>query len=301
MTFLRSLAALVVVSPLLAQGRVLDVVDGETLYDGGFLLSISSELQRQEVLRTGRSRANDPMASHEFASISTLALLYGLRHDVQIGLALPYVDTERESIGGQQVAAGIGDLELMAKWRFHRWDAPGVAINSALIGSLSLPIGDDDARIGGSKLEPELQVGSGGVDPSLGIAITPEPGRWRFNAAVLYQWHTDTDHDGERRGNAFFAELAIGNRFWLEPYPGPFMRLDAFVHYYHEARDRSDDQPLVRVDSGGERIALGATWAFRPRPAVDLQLTGEIPVWRDVNGQQLDEDWAAQLSLGYRF
>ncbi|HEX5053584.1 MAG TPA: transporter [Planctomycetota bacterium] len=286
-------------APLLAQGRVLDVVDGETLYEGGFLVAISSELQREESLRAGNSHVADATASHQFTSTSTLALQYGLRHDLQVGIALPYVDTERESIAGQQVAAGLGDIELLAKWRFHRWDAHAVSINSALIGSLSLPTGDDDRRMGGSELEPELQAGSGGIDPSLGIAITPEPGRWRFNAAVLYTWHTDTDHDGDRRGDAFFGEVAIGNRFWLEPYPGPFMRLDVFAHYYHDAKDEIDD--VAQADTGGERVALGATWAFRPRPSIDLQVTGEVPVWRDVNGQQLDEDWSALVSLGYRF
>lgn len=284
---------------LLPAQNVLDVVDGETLYDGGHLVSLTYEIEREERLRTGGNRLADPNASHRVRSTGVLAWQYGLRHDVQIGIALPYNDVETESASGQQVAAGVGDVELLAKWRFHRWDSKGVAINSALIGTLSLPTGDDDAGQDGVEFQPEQQVGSGGVDPSIGVAITPEPGRWRFNAAVLYTFRTDTDGDGDRRGDSLFAELAIGNRFWLEPYPGPFMRLDLFTRWYDERRDTQDDVRLQT--SGAQRLTAGFTWAFRPRPSLDLQLSAEVPLWRDVNGPQIDLDWTAQFSFGYRF
>ncbi len=212
---------------------------------------------------------------------------------------MPYVAVELESTSGQQAAAGIGDIELLGKWRVHRWDAPGVAINSALITMLSLPTGEDDQHAGGIELDPEQQIGTGGVDPAIGFAITPEPRRWRFNAAVLYRFRTDSDGDGDRRGDSLQAELAVGNRFWLEPYPGPFMRFDVFTRHYDDARDRQDGVELA--DSGGRRLTAGATWAFRPRPSIDLQVSGEVPVWRDANGTQLDDDWTLQLSLGYRF
>lgn len=278
---------------------VLDVVDGETLYEGGHLVSFGNELQREESRRAGSARSADPEAGHRFRFTSTLAWQYGLRHDLQVGVAVPYVDVEREFAGGQEADAGIGDVELLVKWRVKRWDAPSVAVNAALIAMVSLPTGDDDQRAAGRELEPEQQVGSGGVDPAIGFAITPEPGRWRFNAAVLYRCHTDTDGDGDRRGDSLFAELAVGNRFWLEPYPGPFMRLDLFARFHHERRDRQDD--VLLTDTGGSRLLAGATLAFRPRPAIDLQLTGEVPVWRDLNGTQLDVDWTCDLSLGYRF
>ncbi len=299
----RRFAAIVCVAlgwcDLRAQDPILDVLDGETLYDGGSLVSLGNELQREERLRRGGHGVADATHAHQYTWTSTLAWQYGLRHDLQVGVAVPFLGLAREAAGAEAEDFGLGDVALLAKWRVHRWDAPGVSINTSVLGTLSLPTGEDDARDGGVEREPDLQLGSGGIDPALGLAITPEPGRWRFNAAVYRRWHLDSDGDGDRRGDQLFAELAIGNRFWLEPYPGPFLRFDVFAHYYRSDRDRLDDARLD--DTGGQRLALGGTLAFRPRPSLDLQLTGEVPVWRDVNGQQLDEDWSIQLSLGYRF
>ncbi len=289
---------LLLAAVLPAQGAVLDVLDGETLYENGFLLTLGHELERGEVLRRGSQRVADPFGRHELQQTTTLALQYGLRHDLQVGLALHWRDTELRGSGLDQGTSGLGDLELLAKWRFLRLDAPHRATNFALLGGLSLPVGEDDAGSGGIELEPDLQPGSGGVDPALGVAVTHEPGRWRFNAAALYRLRTDSDGDGDRPGDALVLELAAGNRFWLEPYPGPFMRLDVVARWYWQDHDRMD---AVLPDSGGERLALGLNWAFRPRPSLDFQVGGEAPVWQDQNGTQPGHDWDLRFTFGYRF
>ncbi|MBK9129719.1 MAG: transporter [Phycisphaerales bacterium] len=212
-----------VVATAPAQG-VLDLMDGETLYEGGSLVTLGFEYDRGDRLRRGTRRVADPGASQEASTRSTLAYQFGLRHDLQVGVALPYASHERIGTGGSAEADGIGDLDLLAKWRFYRFDALGVALNVSALGALSLPTGADDATANGLRLEPELQPGSGGVDPALGIGVTHEPERWRFNAAALYRWRTDTDSDDTRLGDELVCELAAGNRFWLEPYPGPVPR-----------------------------------------------------------------------------
>jgi hypothetical protein len=295
-----------------AQGPILDVLDGETLYESGFLLTLGTSLERRDTMRSGSQRVDDPQAAHESELVTTLGLQFGLRNDLQLGIALPYVDHDRHALplalpgggggGGapllDQAASGLGDLTLLAKYRFWRQNGPGFATNYACITGVSLPTGEDDQRQGFTELEPEMQPGSGGIDPMLGVAVTHEPGRWRFNAAALHHWHTDSDGDGDRLGNEWTAELSVGNRFWLEPYPGPFMRLDAVLRYHHEDRAEQDGE---LPDTGGNRYTAGLNLAFRPRPSLDLQLYAEAPIHEEVNGTQLASDWGLQLTLGYRF
>ena len=289
--------AIALASNLPAQG-ILDVLDGETLYTGGFLATLGLELDRSDQLRRGTNTIADPDAGHERSLTGTLALQYGLRHDLQVGIAFEFADHERRSTGGAEAAEGLGDVHLLGKWRFLRLDGKARATNFALITEVSLPTGEDDATTGGNRLEPELQPGSGGVDPALGVGITHEPGRWRFNAAVLHQWHIDSDGDDHRLGNGLVAELTGGNRFWLEPYPGPFMRADLSVRWYHEDQARMG---AFLPDSGGERATVGVNWAFRPRPSLDFQIGVETPFWQDVDGTQLGHDWSIDLTFGYRF
>lgn len=294
----RSQLFLLLAAGLPAQGAILDVLDGETLYDGGFLATIGQQWQRRERLLDGSSRAADPTASHEVERQTTVGLQHGLRNDLQIGAAVTWHHVDAVEAAADAHTDGLGDLELLAKYRFLRLDARGVATNFALLSGLSLPTGDDDQTSGGVRLRPDEQPGSGGVDPMLGAAVTHEPGRWRFNAAVLGQLRTDTDGDHREPGDEFTAELAVGNRFWLEPYPGPFLRFDVVLRHYREGRER-DHGPLP--DSGGNRTAIGATLAFRPRPSLDLQVYAEVPLHEHVDGSQLGHDWQLDLTFGYRF
>jgi hypothetical protein len=291
-------AGLFAISALPAQGAVLDVFDGETLYDGGLLLTLGQEIERRDQLKTGDDRKADPLDQHEQFLRTVLALQYGLRHDLQLGIALPWVRNERSSSAGDLVGEGVGDIGLLAKYRFLRLDGPGFATNFAVLAGLSLPTGDDDQHDGGAELEPDLQPGTGGFDPTLGVAVTHEPGRWRFNAAARYAQRTDTDGDGDRLGDEFVAELAAGNRFWLEPYPGPFMRLDLVARFHWHDQDRQDG-PLP--DSGGERWTAGVNWAFRPRPELDFQVYLELPAYEHLHGTQLGGGWLLDLTFGCRF
>jgi hypothetical protein len=293
-----ALAAALPTGSLLAQGAILDVLDGETLYERGFLFTLGQELTARDTLRQGSQRVDDPFHQQEREWRTNAAIQYGLRHDLQIGLSLDWADLAHTGVGIDEHGQGIGDLELLAKYRFLRFDGKGFATNFALLGGVSLPTGDDDQQSGGVRLEPDQQPGSGSVDPMLGIAVTHEPGRWRFNTAAMAHLRTDLDDDDTNPGSDLLLDLEVGNRFWLEPYPGPFMRLDLVLRYVWEDQDRM----LTRLaDTGGERGTIGVNWAFRPRPTLDFQLYVETPFAQHVYGTQLAEDWRVDFTFGYRF
>ncbi|MFN3485000.1 MAG: transporter, partial [Planctomycetota bacterium] len=192
---------------------------------------------------------------------------------------------------------GASDAALVVKWRYLRLDDVGIATNFALLAGLELPTGDTDLPSGSLPDRAEFQPGSGSWDPSLGAAVTHEPGRWRFNAAVLYQRNGEGTRDF-KAGDELFAELAAGNRFWLEPYPGPFMRFDALLRYRHSWKARQDGDAVG--DSGGDLLTVGATLAFRPRPTLDFQLFVEYPIYQSLEGTQLEEDISLFFAFGLR-
>jgi hypothetical protein len=287
---------------LAGQEETLDVLDGETLYEGGRLATLTFEVEHRERLRSGEGRASDPLHRRRTDLTWAAAAHYGLRNDLQLSAILPYVYKELrldDPAGPDDLQGdGFGDLSTIAKWRFYRWDAPGQAINAASIAGLEWPTGADELSDHGRRLEPELQPGSGSFDPFAGLAATYEPFRWRFNAFVLYKYNSENgdDHDF---GDEVFAEIAAGNRFWLLPYPGPFMRGDVMLRYRGEERARQDGR--VVHDSGSDLVTIGANWAFRPRPSLDFQLSGELPIYQRYDGEQLGREFSLSFSFGYRF
>jgi hypothetical protein len=284
------------------QEGTLDVLDGETLYQGGWLLTLGEELRREERLMDGDSTVSDPLHSRRTELTTNLAAHYGLLNTLQLSAVLPYIykSEERSDPAGEDhlEADGPGDIAAFVKWRYFRWDAPGEAANLAAIGGLELPTGSDDERDGGARLDPELQPGSGSWDPMLGAAITYEPRRWRFNVFGLYKLNTESPDD-HAFGDEVFAEIAMGNRFWLQPYPGPFMRLDLLLRYRNEQKARQDGHGLS--NTGGDLFTLGVNYAFRVRPSIDLQAAVEVPMYEKVNGVQLAEEVAVTLTFGVRF
>jgi hypothetical protein len=122
---------------------MLDVLDGETLYDGGSLLTLGTEWQRRDTMRSGGDRADNPLSLREREQASTIAAQYGLRHDLQLGIAASWVETEQRSTGLGLDAESFGDVELLAKYRWLRLDGRGFATNFALLSSVSIPTGED--------------------------------------------------------------------------------------------------------------------------------------------------------------
>ena len=286
---------------LLAQEGTLDVLDGETLFEDGWLFTIGIETETREGLRSGSDRVSDPLDRKLTERTAALSAHYGLRYDLQLSAILPYVDrqlTLDDPSGPDRISSsGVGDFAFVAKWRFLRLDDIGVATNFAILAGLETPTGEDDETSGGARISPEFQPGSGSWDPAIGAAVTHEPGRWRFNAAAMYQRNGQGSHD-YKFGDEFFAELAAGNRFWLEPYPGPFMRFDALLRYRRQGR--AIDGGSSVADTGGDLLTAGATLAFRPRPTLDFQLFIEVPVRQDLNGTQIEEDFSVIFVIGYR-
>jgi len=295
------ICAWLAILPALSQEGALDVLDGETLYEDGWLLTAGFEYRSRRGLLDGADRIGDPFHRTESTHVAVLSAHYGVMNTVQIGAIVPYVThvLELDDPAGPDrfASSGIGDVTLYGKWRYYRWDDVGKAMNFALLAGLELPTGRDDARDKGVLLAADLQPGSASWDPFVGAAVTYEPGRWRFNAMALYKRVGQGTHD-YKQADQVFAEVAAGNRFWLEPYPGPFMRADVMLRFRHEGADQQGGTSVA--STGGDLLSIGVNWAFRPRPTLDLQVAVEVPIFEEVRGIQLKNQFSVFVAFGVR-
>ena len=287
--------------PAFAQEGALDVLDGETLYEDGWLFTAGYEFHLRRGLLDGSSRVGDPLHQAEETHTAVVSTHYGILHTLQVGAIVPYVSrvlTLEDPVGPDRLSAqGLGDVTVYGKWRYYRWDEVGKAMNFSILAGLELPTGADHLQDKGIVLPADEQPGSASWDPFIGTAVTYEPGRWRLNALALYKRVGEGTHE-YKQGNQFFAELAAGNRFWLEPYPGPFMRADVMLRYRHEWADVQGGGPVS--NTGGQLLSLGINWAFRPQPIYDIQVSVEVPLWEEVRGVQLRNQVAVFVAFGFR-
>lgn len=120
---------------------------------------------------------------HVNASTVKSTYVYGLKEDLALFLTVPYQNRQvdrfdREFGRIEDAHDGIGDLTLLAKYRFWQDDRrPGETLRWAALGGLNIRSGDSE-------------FSSDSYDPILGTVFTWQRDRGWFNADLLYQFNT---------------------------------------------------------------------------------------------------------------
>jgi outer membrane putative beta-barrel porin/alpha-amylase len=163
---------------------------------------------------------------------SSLAFALGLTNDVMVMVNLPYIQRNdirqghhshlpggvvSNTVDALGDSAGIGDLTVLAQWRFFNNRAAGT--EAAILFGAKAPVGRTNAISDiGEPFDAEFQPGSGAWDGLFGFAVTQRFGRWSLDGNVLYQavgtGVQDTDLGDRFRYNAAVSFRALG---WNDP------------------------------------------------------------------------------------
>ncbi|MCZ6691260.1 MAG: hypothetical protein O7H41_16865 [Planctomycetota bacterium] len=280
-----------------AQEGGLEVLEGETLYQEGWLFTLSDTFTRQSRLFEGEKEVRDSLDRVRMDHRLTSSVNYGALPDLTLTALLPFVYRTLESDAGDAETSGIGDVTLVAKYRIFRTTAHRASDNLAALLGLELPTGSDTETENGARLPMTLQPGSGSWDPFAGLAATFERDRWKFNGVWLYQLNTEGGQD-YKFGDELVLDLAVGNRFWIEKYPGPSASGTFGLRWKHEFRARQDGDGVT--NTGGDTISARLSFVFHPRPVWDIVATLEVPLYHRVNGTQLVDDFSLFIAIGFR-
>lgn len=181
---------------------------------------------------------------------------------------------------------------------------------------VSLPTGsidETDTVLTPMNTRPELtlpypmQLGSGTYDPILGLTWTSDPvPHWRFGAQgrTILRIH-DNDQD-YRLGNE--ATLNAWTSWSPAPAWSMSLRAEAKVTGSVEGRDVRIAAPVQTANpdfSGGERISAyaGLNWVGQRGVLAGHRLAVEAgaPVYQDLNGPQMEQDWTVTIGWQYAF
>ena len=293
---------LVGAGPVLAQEGGLDILDGETIWVEGAQLSLSEIYRRKSTLYHGSDRASDPLDQTLAESRTTASLNYGVLPELTLSALVPFVYQELrfDSPSGRErdTADGLGDVTLVAKYRVYKEDWHLGSFNWTLFAGGELPTGSTDEREGGLTLPPELQPSSGSWDAIVATAGTFEVDRFKLNGVLLYERNGKGARDF-KFGDLLVAEVTAGYRMVVVKYPGPLLRADLGLQWRHEFA--AEDSGHRASDSGGDTLLLKPGVVFWVKPWWGLIVSAEVPVWRDLRGDQLGLDYGVFASVSYRF
>lgn len=221
--------------------------------------------------------------------------VYGLTEKLAFSVTAPYIHKKQESTSAGVRStirdSGIGDISFMSKYRIWSKDLPGEARRISLIGGLELPTGDNKAQ---------LKLGSGSVDPVAGILFTHQSLSQEFDLDLTYQFNTEASN--YEFGDVLKYNAAYQRRLWpwVLPEKGVYSQLNLVLELNGEYNQKDKSQGSIVKDSGGNTLFLspGVQWAAKKWV---LETSIQLPIIQDLNGGQLETDYALVTSLRLTF
>lgn len=260
--------------------------------------AVSGTLRLQldtEVLRIDAGTEGVPGSTDELTQWSTrLNVAWRPIEDLTLSATLPWVSKTIKTVDAASSTtasdlSGIGDVEVGARWALWRSVQVGLrrVQELAVSAGTSVPTGKKDATEGGALIDPHGQVGTGGWGPYAGLHWRLEDGDWTAFAAASYRIRTEASYfDGTKYD---FGDVLVwslhgqyaASRRWV---------LDLGVDARHAAADRATDEAGVvepRVENtGGTVVAAAPAVYFNPAGALWLIARAQVPVYKDLLGEQ---------------
>lgn len=307
-TVVTVLLILTLILPEGAQAFPINAPNARTLFGGFTLGSTRLRITRAATLKEGTETVSDPADQAVTSFEEDIEFVYGATRDLTLGVTQPILERrlrfndptgERRTIS----ANGPGDLTLTGAYRFFRRDVERGTTQFSFLGGLKLPSGAtevEDSNLPrltgrpGTRLPPDLQLGSGSVDGIVGLAAFHNMDRLSFYGDVQGKLNTRGAQDF-RAGNTLFYDLAAD--YVLLPQRNMFLLLEL----NGVSTSRADQAGRTARDSGGQLLFLSPGLQYLPIPNLILETSVQVPIHRDLNGRQLAPDWSVVAGLRYLF
>ncbi len=201
-------------------------------------------------------------------------------------------------------SSGLGDTELRGVYKVSE------SLNGSL--GLSIPTGNSTqsyTSMGATYRAPyDMQLGSGTVDlkPALTLSVLSDDGQWNPGGQIMYTHHIGRNDNGYTLGDS------IKLNSWLQRAFGPAAGWLRLAYNYSGSIKGRDPEIQRTLDGmmtpsmpdadpnnyGGHRvdgfIGTSVTWH-----GISLGVEAGIPLYQDLNGLQLKNDW--YLTAGAQF
>ncbi|MGC8561111.1 MAG: hypothetical protein ACP5O1_10575 [Phycisphaerae bacterium] len=134
-----------------------------------------------------------------YVDITEATFAYGVAENVELIGTVPVVNREIDFPGhGTQSDTGVGDIPILAEWRFYQHDEPGKTTRWAMITGLAIP-------------SFNAPFSSRSFNPIIGTVWTHQERTWEIDLDTVYQ---DNTGSGVNRVGRWESDAAYTQLLW---------------------------------------------------------------------------------------
>jgi len=214
---------------------------------------------------------------------------------------------------------GVGDIQLLGKYRLYSDDHLAPKDQVSTLFGVSVPTGSIDKKFSnnpvsgqnGTILPFKMQLGSGTFDPMIGLTYQGSQDPFWYGATSLYTARIYDNNRGYQQGDEFrldlygmyqFHEKSVAhlqlNGTWNDSYSD---EPDAGRELGHGHLGFNPANPFTSPlfdpsNYGGTQLNVTAGIQWQPLPLNIIELNGSVPLYQDLNGPQMAEDYRVMLT-----
>lgn len=236
-----------------------------------------------------------------WAVVSVLG--YGVNSDLALFAVVPYVNKHLElTLDDTRVtrqADGLGDMKLFGRYTLFKNNFKGGSFRIAPFAGIEVPTGKNKIRDGLGRLPASVQPGSGSWDPFAGVVMTYQTLDFQVDAQVSYK--ANTAANGFEFGDVTSLDASLQYRLWPGDLSG---NVPGFLYGVLEAKlihkGHNLNNGLEDLNSGGTALSLVPGVQYITRRWI-VEASVQLPVFQDLNGTQLENDYVARAGFRFNF
>ncbi len=286
----------------------INTVSGETLSKGTLVTTFRYDWREFDPISDDKleyfTRIGEDVHAHKREVDYLLGVSYGVTDNFTLSLGLPWVTYDQFSEATMEDntvsfvkgdSDGIGDLRLQGKYMFLHTHPDHVSF----LGGIRLPTGDTHEKARGkTRFGTHNQPGSGSIDGRFGIAWSRILNRrFEINTDLIY----DLRNQGAQKfetgdsisfdfGGSYNVFKSRSNNKWFKP----LITLVGEINAAHQWRDVERSETLQH--SGVSIIYLSPGIRVGVNRRTNFFLTGSLPIFQHLPGEQAYEEW--RLGVG---
>lgn len=242
---------------------------------------------------------------------------YSITEDAMLMAVIPYKRTKMDghfhvhkdgSYGwhadkGEQT--GLGDIAVLGRYTFFKTHTIDTTTSFAGLAGVKFPTGMTDGKTddGMEYLDAHLQLGTGSTDFLIGLSLAHAIQRFSLSANLLGAITTEGKAGNAKHqfGNMLNYDLTARYRV----YPGVIspsgQQLFIALGVNGEIRGKEKEDGIELTNSGGHTIYISPGIQVVVSPHWVFELSYSHPVYHNLNGTQLGEDYKITGGVTYLF